>query len=355
MSPTTHRPARQARLFMPGALVVVSAFGLGGPALAQQAPKVTPAGKLELSVGGFSRFLWALGDIKNKTGAQNASSDFRNDTEVHIIARGKDESTGIEYGATIEFEADTSRNENTDETWIFIKGVFGELRFGDDDGAADNMKVGGFSVAVGTGGIDGTVIDTPAVVGPSNSDDATKIVYYTPQLGGLQLGVSYTPSSESVGDTLAGTKTGGFKDWVEAGVTWAGEFGGVGITAAVVGGLAEADFSGRNNDLKTLFAGVQIDAFGVSVAGGLGSEEVLGVDRDWFNLGAKTEVGPVALSVTYGRAKLKPGPDPENLVLGAELGIAPGLSLSGEVSFFDEDRGGKDDGVLGLVRLGIDF
>lgn len=34
-------------------------------------------------------------------------------------------------------------------------------------------------------------------------------------------------------------------------------------------------------------------------------------------------------------------------MLGAELGIVPGTSLSGEIAFFDEDRGADDDGVWG--------
>ncbi len=237
-----------------------------------------------------------------------------------------------------------------------MKGSFGELRFGDDDGAADDMKIGGFSVAVGTGGIDGTVVDTALVVGPTNSDDATKIVYYTPILGGFQLGVSYTASDNSNGDNLAVTNLDGFEDWVEAGLTWSGEFGDVALQAGVVGGLAQTNFAnGNDDDLETLFVGMQIDAFGMSLAGGLGTEEVAGIDRDWYNLGIKGELGPVALSATWGQARLDPGPDPKNLVLGAELGIVPGMSLSGEIAFFDEDRGGPDDGVLGVVRLGIDF
>lgn len=91
------------------------------------------------------------------------------------------------------------------------------------------------------------------------------------------------------------------------------------------------------------------------MAGGLGTEEVAGVDRDWYNLGIKGEIGPVALSATWGRATIDPGPDPSNLVLGAELGIVPGMSLSGEIAFFDEDRGAADDGVVGVVGLAVDF
>jgi hypothetical protein len=44
--------------------------------------------------------------------------DFRNDTEVHVLARGKSEQTGLEYGGTIEFEADTNSTLNTDESWV---------------------------------------------------------------------------------------------------------------------------------------------------------------------------------------------------------------------------------------------
>ena len=356
MSGPWHRPPLPGRLSAASALVALSTFLAGGPAAAQQAPKLSPGGKLDITVTGFSRFLWAVGDVKEKLGGQQSSSDFRNDTEVHIVARGKDESTGLEYGATVEFEADTNRTDNTDETWIFVRGTFGEFRFGDEDGVVDNSAVGGFTVAAGTGGIDGTVVDTGLVVGPTNSDDATKIVYYTPTLGGFQLGVSYTPNANSNGDNIALTNVDGFKDWVEAGLTWTGEFGGVGLLAGVVAGYAQTNFdNGDDDDLRTIFAGLQIGAFGISLAGGIGTEEVAGIDRDWYNLGIKGEIGPVALSATWGQAGLDPGPDPTNLVLGAEFAIVPGVSLSGEVAFFDENRGADDDGVVGVVRLGVDF
>ncbi|MDW8125828.1 MAG: porin, partial [Geminicoccaceae bacterium] len=174
------------------ALLGAGMLATASPALAQPGPQVTPVGKLNVSVGGFARFLWVAGDLKERFNRQLSSSDFRNDTEVHVIARSKDESTGIEYGATIEFEADTSRNDNTDETWIFLRGAFGELRFGDEDGASDLMKIGAFTLAAGTGGLDGT-IDYPRTVAGANTADATKIVYFTPRLAGFQLGVSYTP------------------------------------------------------------------------------------------------------------------------------------------------------------------
>ena len=60
----------------------------------------------------------------------------------------------------------------------------------------DNSVVGGQTIAAGTGGIDGSdaVIAAAPVVFLTNSNDATKIRYYTPSFGGLSLGVSYTPT-----------------------------------------------------------------------------------------------------------------------------------------------------------------
>lgn len=330
-------------------------LGVSGQTMAAS---ITPGGKLDVSIGGFARFLAGIGDVKEKSGTNGGAYDFRNDTEVHVKASINDESSGVEVGALIEFEADTNRTGNTDETWVFMKGAFGEFRFGDDDAASDDMKVGGFSVAVGTGGIDGSIIDTGSVVGLSNSDDATKIAYYSPSFGGINFGLSYTPHAGSGGDSFPGsTNDGGVDDWVEGGVAYAGELGGLGIKAAVVGGLGHINGGGGDDEVRSIFGGVQTDLMGFKLAGGLGTEEVGEAERDWFNVGIAAELGPLGLSVTYGQAKVDPGNSkPKNLALGAEMGIVPGVVVSAEVSFFDEDRGGgRDDGVLSVIRLAVSF
>ncbi len=107
-STTNRAPALRAALLAATGLVA------GGAAHAQGTPEVRAGGKLDVTVTGFAGFLWAVGDVKEKFGGQESSSDFRNETEVHIVARGRDDNTGLEYGATIEFEADTNRTDNTD-------------------------------------------------------------------------------------------------------------------------------------------------------------------------------------------------------------------------------------------------
>ena len=191
------------QLFLGTSALIGAGLLTAGPSLPAMAAEVTPGGKLDIEISGFVRFLAHGGDIDEARLDPTFSTglDFSNDTEVHIIVRGKDDRTGTEYGGTVEFEADTNRTDNTDESWIFLRGGFGEFRFGDEDGVADNSAVGAQTIAAGTGGIDGSIVDVVAVpvVFTTNSNDATKIRYYTPSFGGFQVGVSYTPQQFTVG------------------------------------------------------------------------------------------------------------------------------------------------------------
>jgi len=45
----------------------------------------------------------------------------------------------------------------------------------------------------------------------------------------------------------------------------------------------------------------------------------------------------------------------DNLVLSASMGILPGMALQGDVSWFDTDAGGDDDGVAGVARVRVAF
>ena len=212
--------------------------------------EVKPGGVLDVTITGFLR-AEAGGGEEDDLSLDNSYSrglDFRNDTEVHVLARGKSEQTGLEYGGTIEFEADTNSTFNTDESWVYLRGGWGELRMGDEDGAVDNSIIGGQTIAAGTGGIDGSSFVVAGIAGegvfPTETSDQTKIRYYTPSFGGFSLGVSYTPTSEGIdsgannGDFIA-NKDGALamdaQDTIEGAIVYDGDFGGVGLKASVVG------------------------------------------------------------------------------------------------------------------------
>ncbi|MFO1036143.1 MAG: porin [Geminicoccaceae bacterium] len=364
-----------------------------GTVSAQQVPTVSPGGALDLTLTGFIRFRASGGQIDQAQQNNDLSNglDFSNDTEFHVVARGKSEEYGFEYGGTIEFEADTNSTLNTDETWLFLRGGFGEFRFGDDDGVVDDNKIGGATVAAGTGGIDGSIIDTTYVasvgnsvsglVGPLNSGDATKIVYYTPDFGGFRAGVSYTPNSDSNGSNLA-SKQQIAQDWVEGALIYEGQFSGVGVQASAVGSGARCtrgqingqnvsttcSDSGWGQDLYVYGGGAALDLFGVNVAGGYFKSKLGKLEQDIVNAGVGVGFGPVNTSVTWGYVVDQDGfnySHPWNLVFSADVGLAPGLVLAGDVGYFDNDVKcsgcadnsftGGDKGWQAVARLGLDF
>jgi outer membrane protein OmpU len=343
------------------------------------AAEVLPGGYPDLTITGFARFLAHGGQLDDarQENEFSRSLDFSNDTEVHVLARGKDEKSGTEYGATIEFEADTNRTDNTDETWVFLRGGWGEVRLGDEDGVADNSAVGAQTIAAGTGGIDGTVVDTIATspVYLDNTNDATKIRYYTPSFGGFSVGVSYTPqqfrinSGANNGDNLA-LKNVQAQNVVEGGLVYKGAFSGAGILAAIVG--LHGDIKGNDNqnavggdDWWGCQAGASVDLFGLNLAGSYGQQSIGNQDKKLFTAGIGYVFGSLNTSITYGKVldiDRSTGLDkPSNLVVSADIALMPGMVLAGDVGFFNNDvRSGTDfgtgdDGWQTVGRLGVAF
>ena len=72
---------------------------------------------------------------------------------------------------------------------------------GDEDGVVDNSIIGGQTIAAGTGGIDGSGFVVAGIAGegvfPTETDNSTKIRYYTPSFGGFSAGISFTPTVET--------------------------------------------------------------------------------------------------------------------------------------------------------------
>jgi outer membrane protein OmpU len=332
------------------------------------AAEALAGGALEVTVSGFAAFQAHAGALDDQRADPELATglDFSNDTEVHVVVRGKHDATGVEYGGTVELEADTNGGEAAGESWVFARGGFGELRFGDEDGAVDNSAVGGFTVAAGTGGIDGEVIDALEVdaVLPTNSGEATKIRYYTPSLGGLQAGVSYTPSDDDGGDTLAARGVD-VRDWVEAALAYEGEAGEEAeVEASVVGSLA--DDGGGARPGWAWFAGAAAEVGGVEVGAGFGDEDVDGEAKRYVNAGAALGLGPARVSVTYGRVLDTDGYDgvgrPWNLALSADGEPLEGVILAGDLVYFDNDldrdarrETGGDSGWVWLARLEVVF
>ncbi len=317
-----------------------------------------PGGALDLAVGGFAKFYWVAGDVADRFGGRQSSSDFRNDIEVHVGVQGRDAGTGIVDGAVVESDAETNKNPEADETHVCLRDGVGDVQFGDDDGIAEDFAIGAHEVAVATGGLDGEggIENKDTIYLKASDNDSTKIKYKSPTLAGFQLGGSYTPSPASEGANLAVTDAGALEDVIEGALQWTGTFGEVGLQAGVV--CAHAREDSGNDSYRGVYVGGKLTAFGIAFAGGWGTEDSpLTGDRRFANVGASASLGPIALSVNYGKAYDADAAEPEALILGADVGVLPGLAFGLEVSFFDQGRPGdrEEERVLALTSLRLAF
>ena len=358
-------------------------------ATSASATEVRRGGALDLTVTGFARFRAHGGQLDDarQDDSFSRSLDFSNDTEFHVLARGRDEKTGMEYGATIEFQADTDQIFNTKETWIFVRGGWGEVRLGDQEGVAENSSVGAQEVAAGTGGIDGDVVDEIAVgvVFLTNTDTATKIRYYTPSFGGFSVGVAYTPTQQEVD---SGDLNGQFfarKDGLfamqadnvfEGGLIYEDELADdVDLLASIVGLYGSLTSTGAeefaddedefgDGDWWGWQAGTAIDVYGFRFSGSFADEKVGEFEKTFYTLGLGWgDEDTFNTSVTYGQVIASTGTPydkPFNLVFSADYALMPGLLLQGDVGVFDNDGTdpdypGGDKGWQAVVALDLAF
>ena len=81
-------------------------------------------------------------------------------------------------------------------------------------------------------------------------------------------------------------------------------------------------------------------------------------DADYWTLGAAYESGPFGLSVTYLDSE-RADNELQNLVIGADYALAPGLTPYAEVSFFDADVSGTtvgdNEGSVFLLGTTLNF
>lgn len=124
--------------------------------------------------------------------------------------------SGLEYMYRVTLETVPGSGSIIDQNYAQIKAGFGIFQVGNLPGVEDTVPQDALRVIGATGGFDGgynNVYNMSAGVayGDDNTGDtgnATKIVYYSPELMGWQFGISYTPSTARKGDEKLDNQTG---------------------------------------------------------------------------------------------------------------------------------------------------
>lgn len=359
---------------------IVGILSLGTPAEAAQPVSVTLGGFMAIQAG-----LWD-NDQPSQMGYE-----LRNDTELYIDTSAEADN-GLKYGVQIQIEYVSNNNDDgrrlrTDEANIYLTGGFGTIEIGDQDGASETLAVYAPISGVGSDLLDGDYSnfpfstsslafgagDTGRLFKVVDTDDSTKVTYYTPSLMGLTVGASYAPQINE-GDavvqwvretttTVAGTTTTttttniSARDIFELGAQYKREFNGVGISAGVTASNYTSVAAGaKDENYWGWQLGGQISYLGFTVGGGYLDQDGPGAANqyDSWNIGASYTVGPVLLGVAYqsGEDDLKRGF--ESFGGGITYTVADGLGVYGEVIHYNDETT-LDEGTVAVLGTTVSF
>ena len=401
-----------------GTTGLVGAALLATAASAADAPKVTLGGTSDFQAG------WVDNDAEDITGDADHATGMRNDNEVTVKVDGKT-SGGLGYGAQVDIEADLSGDNdaqgvNASRTFTYLEGGWGRVELGGNKSAASTMRVDASTLAVATGGINGdwrhfvnpngttsSVDDSSGgsisefittsklqmehggvdQIGDETTYNNTKVTYYTPRFSGFQAGVSYSPDSESKGQTAQRLEDV-YSDVWEAGLGYEGTFSGVRFASALTGNWASDD-SGSADDIEGWNVGALVGWQGFSVAGSYGDwgqgafttnatgvgtgtgtgtpatvpTNLADVEGNYWTAGAAYETGAFGVSLTYLDSEFTASSGDENtfnnLVLGADYKLAPGLTPYVEVASYEfdslQDSDDNNDGTSVVVGTRVNY
>jgi len=279
--------------------------------------------------GGFE---WAYTSTSSGIAASDGTS-FATDNEIVISFSNKTDS-GLTIGGKMEMGNYNDTTSVIDESVMTISGGFGTVRLGQEDSINETFGIGehdlideDLSAAPGSSSI-------VTNAGESGSNDANKIAYITPSMGGFQAGYSIADSGTATQST----------DQTAMGVSYTMPMAGGSLmlryNKQATDGLATAETESSNYGAKlTMGAASVIVAHGESTIG-TGASQTDDRAADGvsirYNLGGGMSVG--ASTVTAEDDKdVSAGINEKYTANIAEVSytIAPGLSA--KVTYLDYD------------------
>ncbi|CAI8227108.1 MAG: Uncharacterised protein [Alphaproteobacteria bacterium] len=203
---------------------------------------------MAFTIGGYFTQSVQLVDIDDHNNMTFEDEVLAQNAEIHFKGKTK-LNNGTELGIRIELEASES-DDQIDEHYLYLKGDWGKLILGAENGIGHLMQVRAPRFVPGLKMFDNSVtddvyesaydehLDDNAIEDAHMSTklehisgDANKLSYMTPRVGGLQLGVSYAPNNadHGGGENNAGASTDAAQeDIIELGVSYKGMARGVG-------------------------------------------------------------------------------------------------------------------------------
>ena len=300
---------------------------LGTTALAAAATLTANAALADVSISGGAEWKYTSRSSNNTA---NDGTTFASDNTMTIKFTNKTDS-GLDITYMVDFDTDAGDGAalGTDENSITIAGGSGKVVLGMDDDAGDAYNIDESDLIAE----DDAPAATSATIGTSSSissDDAMKVAYHLPAMGGLTAGISHTDRGAAGGT-----------DSTSYGAKYAMTAGGASITL----GYAIVNDENSTQDVDQENMGMKIVSGDISVIISQGGTE--SNDEDIQNAGASISY-KMPNGMTVGAYTFKSEDDldagEEYSRSGAEIQytIASGLTAVINVDDYDYKNGTSD-------------
>ena len=341
------------------------------------------ADNLSFGVRGYMNHAYGFvneDDDFGEAGDNRRDHNLGTDAEVHF--RGEVTlDNGLTVGGRIELEGFTS-GDQIDERWTYIRGGFGELRFGDED---DARKLKSYSAPTPTPNSFGVnspffTFNNPGAAHVTSSvstfrnleNDSAKLIYFTPSFGGFQLAASYAPDGTQDRTGFGTTPTNNcnqVSNAISIGADYSGEFSG--FTVGFGGGYSEGD---RENgcvapvaqlpDPSVWAVGVNLGFGGFAVGGSIlfGEDGIIGTaENTEYDVGLTYTVDAITVGAGWSHGEYDIGGGFDDTLDHAQVGLSyalgPGISVDAMIGLFNYSCDGcaNNNGWQAGVAVPISF
>jgi predicted porin len=355
---------------------------------------------IKLGLGGFFKTSVDVniddngdGDLGHNRDASMVSSD----AEIYFVGKTTLDN-GLTVGTRVELEGEQKTNDQIDAAWVYFNGGFGSLNIGSLKSALAQYCVTPVGGTANFGALSQTSINNNAYVGTragsatvcegvdteNNSNGTTangkaqKVVYLTPNFGGFQLALSWTPNDNHEsgnGHTSMNADTkGNQKQIIDAYAIYNHDFGGFKAQWGG-GGSWSLDTNGAHVQKKEFYqTGLNL-TFGQFAVGGAfeymthiegGTSTTNQTNRNgnmWTAVGgASYKIDAFTLGAQYSYSDIQDiggtqGNDRRvhQVELTGQYAMGPGIALDAGIGYAhaDGDKGDKANGGYDSFNVGL--
>ena len=323
-------------------------MGTSAAALATTVSSAANAAEWDLDWGGFFEAGIAFTSFDEDSGALGGDFDgvdVVQDSEI-IFTPSITLDNGLKFGVDIQLEGNTS-GDQIDESFIFIRGSFGEVLIGSENSAGYKMTFAAPDstwIGVNSGSTSQFMpwqttfrsIQETSFIEVDANNDAQRITYFTPRFSGFQLGASYArDASQGGGQVDIDNSLGNIFD---IGANYVNTFSGVDVAVSGRYGTGEA---AAGDDPDVYAFGLNLGFAGVTVGGSFAAQDGgnAALEGEFWDIGVSYDTGPWSASVTYSESDGDDGTENMRIIGGASYKLGPGVKAGAYAGYAENDRG----------------